>query len=578
MSAGINRELAKMFGQMAAMLEIEEVEWKPRAYRDAARGVRGLKRSVEDIYDDDGKKGLKDISGVGDSIADHIIEYIEKGKIKKFDRLRKKYPEKFTELMELEGIGPKKLKKLYKELDIDSETDLKKAARKHKIQELEGFGEKTEEDIIDALKAHKKGKGRMLLNQALPLAEEIVGYLKEETDIEKIDYVGSLRRMKETIGDIDILVVSKDNKKVMDAFTGMDGVKRVVSRGSTRSSVVLEEDSIHVDLRVIPKPGYAAALMYFTGSKPHNIAVRKIAIKKGYKLSEYGLFRKKSGNKISMTSEKSLYKKLGMQYVPPELREDRDEIDAAKKKALPSLVELDDIRGDLQMHTTYSDGNAGIRDMAKKASDLGYDYVAITDHSRSSRVAKGMDVKRLKKQWSEISKAARGRKLKIFRGAEVDILKDGKLDYPDKVLKESDIIVASVHSNFRQSKKKMTDRIVGALENDYVDILSHPTGRIIGRRKPIGFDEDKVFQAAEDNDVVLEINAHPERLDLNDEMILKANEFGVKFSIDTDSHSVSNLDFMKFGVGQARRGWLEKKDVVNTYTYNRLKKVFTRLG
>ncbi len=572
-----NRELVRIFREMALMLELKEVKWKPRAYREAAYGLEDLSEDVKDIYREEGEKALEAIPGVGESIADHIVEFIKKGKIKKFEKLREKYPEEVTELVSLEGLGPKKVKKLLKKLDIISAEDLKKAAEEHRIKSIKGFGEKTEENILDALKLKKAGKERMPLNEALSIAEELVEYLKKNAPLDKIDYVGSLRRMKETIGDIDILVVSGKPKKVMEKFTGMEGIKKVISKGTTRSSIMLKENNTHVDLRVVKKSSYAAAMQYFTGSKEHSIELRKWAIKKNYKLSEYGLFKKKDDKKVPCTSEKTLYNKLGMQYIPPELRENRGEIDAAKKKELPELIEKDDLKGDFHIHTKYSDGSDTIEKMAKAAQDMGYKYIAITDHSKSQRIAKGMDEEKIKKQWREINKIAKKHKIKILKGAEVDILKDGSLDYPEKILKKLDIVVACVHSNFKMSKKQMTDRIIKALENKYVDILGHPTGRLLNKRRPFEADFAKIFKTAYENNKILEINSQPERTDLNDANILSAKENGAKFCIDTDSKSANDLSLARFGVGQARRGWLEKDDVVNTYSWKELKKVFKRI-
>ncbi len=570
-----NRELAKIFRDMALMYELKEVEWKPRAYRGAAYGIEGLSRDVRDIYKKDRQKGLEEIPGVGESIAEHIIEYIKKGKIKKFEQLRKKYPKEVTELVELEGMGPKKVKKLVKELDISSAADLKKAARKHRIKDVEGFGKKTEENILEALDIQKQSRERIRIDKALEIAEELISEIKDNAPVEEIDYVGSLRRMRATIGDIDILVISDKPKKVMDAFTKMNSVKKVISKGTTRSSVMLKEENLHVDLRVVEKSSYAAAMQYFTGSKEHSIPLRKRAIKKGYKLSEYGLFRKKKGGKqgkkVPLKNEDTLYDKLGLQYIPPEMRENRGELEAAEKKNIPKLVEADDIHGDFHIHTKYSDGSNTIEEIAKKAKEKGYDYIAIADHSRSARIAGGMDEKKIKKQWKEIGRIAKKQKIKILKSAEVDIRKDGSLDYPDTVLKELDIVIGGVHSNLKMPKKKMTERIIKALENNYLTILAHPTGRLVGKRKPYDADFEKIFRAAAKNKKILEINSQPERLDLDGANILAAKKKGCRFCISTDSKDISDMGLIRLGAGQARRGWLEKKDVVNTKTYKQLK-------
>lgn len=571
-----NRELSNLFREMARMLELEGVEWKPRAYIQAAYGLDDLGEDIKEIYERGGKKALQEIPGVGKSIADHIAEYIEKGRIEKFEKLRRKHPQGITDLVSIEGIGPKTTQRLVDELSISSLEDLEKAAREHRIGKLEGFGERKEKNILEAIEVYRGGRGRMLISVALPIAEEIVSYLKEHAPLQRIDYVGSLRRMKETIGDVDLLVISDDAQKVMTVFTEMNGVKRVISKGSTRSSIMLTEKDVQVDIRVIQEPSYAAALLYFTGSKDHNIALRKEAIKKGYKLSEYGLF-KGSDKLIPYKSEEEIYSKLGMDYISPELRENRGEIEAAKKGSLPKLISDKDVKGDFHVHTNYSDGSSSIEEMAKAAQDLGYEYIAITDHSPSARIAGGMDEDKIRKQWKEIDQIAQKYKIKVLKGAEVDILKEGKLDYPQEILNELDIVIGSVHSNFKMPKAKMTERILNALENEYLDILGHPTGRLIGKRPPYEADYPRIFDAATENGKVLEIDGQPERLDLNDSNILAAREHGAKFCIDTDSKSTSNLGNMRYGLGMARRGWLTKEDVVNTYSYDKLKKIFKKL-
>ncbi|MBD3354698.1 DNA polymerase/3'-5' exonuclease PolX [Candidatus Woesearchaeota archaeon] len=512
-------------------------------------------------------------------MADHIVEYIKNKKIKKFEKLRKKYPKEITELVDLEGLGPKKVKKLVKELKISSSGDLKKAAKKGKIAEVKGFGEKTEENILDALKIKKESKKRMRIDKALEIAKELVDHIEDNAPVQEIDYVGSIRRMKKTIGDIDILVISKKPKKVMEVFTKMDTVKKVISKGKTRSSVMLKEDNIHVDIRVVDKSSYAAAMQYFTGSKEHSIELRKIAKKKGYKISEYGIFKRKKGKnrKIPLKNEDSLYNKLDMQYVPPEMRENRGEIDTAKEKDIPKLVEEDDIRGDLHVHTKYSDGDNTIEEIAKAAQKKGYKYIAITDHSKSARIAGGMDEKKIKKQWKEIDKVNKKlKKIKILKGAEVDIKKDGSLDYSDKILKNLDVVVGGVHSNLKMSKKKMTTRIIKALNNKYLTIFAHPTGRLVGKRKAYEADFSKIFKEATKNKKILEINSQPERLDLSGADVLAAKKQGCKFAVDTDSKDISDLNLIGLGIGQAKRGWLEKKDIINTKTYKQLKKILKK--
>lgn len=570
-----NRDLVNLFREMARMLELEEVEWKPRAYLQAAYGIEDLSQDVKEIYKRGGKKALQEIPGVGKSIADHIAEYIEKGRIEKFEKLRKKHPQGITDLVSIEGIGPRTAQRLVDELKISSLEDLERAAREHRIGKLEGFGEKKEKNILEAIEVYRGGHGRMLISVALPIAEEIVSYLKGSAPLQRIDYVGSLRRMKETIGDVDLLAISDNAKEVMKAFVEMKGVKKVISRGPTRSSIVLKEKDVQVDIRVIQEPSYAAALMYFTGSKDHNIALRKEAIKKGYKLSEYGLFEGRD-KLLPYKNEEEIYKKLGMDYIAPELRENRGEIDAAKKGSLPRLVSEKDIRGDFHIHTSYSDGSNSIEEMVKVAQDRGYEYMAITDHSPTARIARGMDEKKIRKQWKEIDGIAKKSRIKVLKGAEVNILNGGELDYPEEILEELDIVIGSVHSSFKMPKEKMTGRIMKALENEHLDILGHPTGRLIGKRPPYDADYPCIFEAAAKNGKVLEIDGQPERMDLNDSNILAAREHGAKFCIDTDSKSMSNLGNMRYGLGLARRGWLTKEDVVNTYSYDKLKKVFRK--
>lgn len=565
-----NRELARMFREIALMYELEEVQWKPRAYREAAYGIEGLSRDVKDIYNNEGKDGLEDIPGVGSSIADHIIEFLKTGRIKKFEKFRKKYPEGITELVSLHGLGPKSVKKLLKKLDVSEIDEIKDAARKGKIRKIRGFGPKTEENILEAFKAHKTGTDRMMIHVALGIAEEVVDALKPVC--KDVQYVGSLRRWRATIGDIDILAISGKPKKVMDRFLNMKAVKKVLQEGSTRSAVMLKEQDVRVDVRVVDRSSAAAALQYFTGSKEHSVALRKIAIKKGYKLSEYGLFRKKSGKKLPLKSEKALYNKLGLDYIPPEMRENRGELELAQEHRVPSLVELGDIKGDFHTHTNYSDGHDTLKLMVKAAKDRGYKFVTISDHSVSSRIAGGMDSSTLRRQMNAIDKLAKKIDIRIFKGAEVDILKDGSLDYSDRLLKKLDVVVGGVHSSLKMSKDRMTSRIIAALDNEHLTILAHPTGRIIGKRPAYNVDFAKVCKKAADNNKVLEINCQPERLDLDGAHVLEAKRRGCKFSLGTDAKNVDDLELMKFGLGQARRGWLEKSDVINTYTFNKLKK------
>lgn len=581
-----NREIAELFYEAADILEYQQVEWKPRAYRKAAQMIENLGEDIEKIYARDGKSGLTKIPGIGESIANHIAEYLETGKVEKFEKLKEKAPSGTAELMEIRGLGAKKIKKLSDALGVRTLSDLKNAIIAHRLKRLEGFGEKSEKNLARAIEQYEKSHSRLALGKALPLADEVISALKAQcesrnskVDLSKIIYTGSLRRLKETIGDIDILAEAEKEEalKVMDCFVSLPDVEQVILKGSTKSSVILREGTA-IDLRVVPPESYGAALQYFTGSKEHNIELRNVAIKNGYKLSEYGLYLKESGKQIAGSSEAEIYEKLGLAYIPPELRENRGEIKAAARNALPKLVEAGDLRGDLHMHTEYSEGKDSLKTMIEKAEALGYEYIAVTDHSRSQKVANGLDIDKLKAQWKEIDKLSKIFRINILKGSEVDILKDGSLDYPDEILKELDIVVGAVHSGFAFPERRMTKRIVMALENKYLDILAHPSGRLLGKREAYAVNFEKVFEAAAANGKVIEINSQPSRLDLNDELILRAKIFGLKFCISSDSHAVSDLTSMRYGLGQARRGWLEKEDVVNTYPYSRLKQVFKKLA
>lgn len=564
-----NQEIADRLKKIADLMEIKGIDWKPRAYRNAARSIENQKDDLQDLYDKRGKKGLEEIKSIGKSLAQHIADMLDGKKISKWNKLEKNLGKYISELINIDGLGPKKIHILIKKLNIKNVEDLKKKAEKNKISELEGFGEQTEQNILESLEEYRKGKERMLINKANALSEDILGYFKKDKNIQKIEISGSLRRMKETIGDIDILAISNNEEETMKKFRNMSRVSKVVVKGKKKTSVIFDK-KIQVDLRLISKDSFGSALQYFTGSKAHNIALRKIASKKNYKLSEYGLYSTKNNKKVSGKTEKEVYKKLGLTWIPPELREDNGEIEAAQKNNLPRLIEKNDIKGDLQMHSTYSDGKTKIKGLVKKAEELGYTYIAITDHSQSQRIAKGMSAKKIKKQWKEIDNINKNSNIKILKGAEVDILKDGTLDYDKKTLQELDIVLASVHSGFKMSKNKMTERILKALDNNYINILAHPTGRMIGKRKGYDADFDKIFKKCKQKNIAVEINSDPERLDLNEKLILKAKKENVKFSIGTDAHSKYSLENIKYGLGMARRGWLQKKDIINTKTYEQL--------
>ncbi|XOB40146.1 MAG: DNA polymerase/3'-5' exonuclease PolX [Candidatus Nealsonbacteria bacterium] len=572
----VNLEIAKIFYLIAEYLEMEEVPFKPYAYQRAAVTLENLEQDIGGIYKKEGVKGLKKIPGVGEAIASRIVEYLKTGKIKYYEKLKKKTPLKLEELTAVEGLGPKRIKVLYQKLGIKNLKDLEKAAKSHKIAPLFRFGEKTEKNILEAIEFLKKSKGRVLLGEILPIVKEIYEKLKNFKEIKKITTVGSLRRMKETIGDADFLIASKNPKKVMDFFVSLPGVVKVWGKGHTKSSVRMK-DGFNVDVRVVPEKSYGAALQYFTGSKEHNIVTRKIAISKRLKLNEYGLF--KGQKMIAGKTEEQIYKALGMQWIPPELREDQGEIEAALKGKLPSLIELKDIKGDLHCHSKWDGGHHSILEMAKKAMEMGYDYLGISDHTKFLVIEHGLNEKQLGLQRKEIDKLnekfkKQGLRFRILQGAETNILNDGSIDITDEALKKLDYAIAGIHSSFKMSRKKMTERIIRAIKNPNIDIISHPTGRLLKKREEYQIDFDKILRAAKEFGAILEINSFPQRLDLNDQNIKRCKEAGVKMVINTDSHHRDQMRYIELGVAQARRGWAEKKDIINSQPLNKLLKYF----
>lgn len=566
-----NQEIAQIFYNIADILEMQNIQWKPIAYRKAARALESLSEPIEDIYKQGGIKALEEIPGIGEGLAKKIIQYLEKGKIDEYELLKKSLPKGLLDLVKVQGIGPKKAQMLYKKLDIKSVKDLEKAAKKHLIQKLETFKEKTEENILKGIELFKQKKERMLLGLALPQAREIISKLEKVEGVQHAEAAGSLRRMKETIGDIDLLVTSKDPMPVMESFTKMSSVKRILAKGETKSSVILKT-GLQADVRVLEPSSFGSALQYFTGNKDHNIKLRTIAIKKGLKLSEYGLFTKK-GDKVAGKTEEGVYKKLGLPYIEPELREDTGEIEAAMKGKLPKLITSKDIRGDFHVHTKASDGVNTIKEIAEFCKKLGYEYVCIADHSKSTTIANGLTEKQIEKQIKEVrelDKKIEG--IRILIGAEVDILEDGRLDFPDSILKKMDVVTASIHRKFKMGKEKMTERILKAMNNDNVDVIGHPTGRLIGEREGYDLNFEKIFQAAKNTETALEINSQLKRLDLNGALVKDAKNYGVNFAVCTDAHSLTQLRFMELGVAMARRGWCEKKDVINTLSLKDLLK------
>jgi DNA polymerase (family 10) len=566
-----NQEIAKIFYEIAYFLEMEGVQFKPFAYEKAALTLEGLEKDVEEIYKKEGFEGLRKIPGVGESIAKKIEEYLKTGKIQYYEDYKKKYPINLDELMGIEGLGPKRMKVLYEKLGITNLKELEEAARSHKIAPLYGFGEKTEKNILEAIEFAKRSKGRFLLGDILPRVKEIYEKLKNLKEVERIDVVGSIRRMKETIGDVDFLVISKNPKPIMDFFVSLPGVIKIWGKGNTKASVRMKE-GFDMDIRVLPRRSYGAALQYFTGSKEHNIALRKIAIEKGLKLSEYGLF--KGSEMIAGEKEEEIYEKLGMDWIPPELREDRGEIEAALRHKLPKIIDYRDIKGDLHVHSKWDGGKNSIEEIAEYAIKMGYEYVGIADHTKFLKIEHGLDEKRLRERNKEIDKLNQKfkGKIKILKGCEANILPDGKIDIDDECLKEQDFVIAGVHSRFKMTKEEMTERIIRAMKNPNVDIISHPTGRLIQKRGEYEIDFDKILKVAKETGTILEINSYPERLDLNDVNIKKAKEMGVKMVINTDAHHVDQMRFIELGIAQARRGWAEKEDIINCWPLEKMLK------
>jgi len=579
-----NLEVAELLRNIAQLLEIkEELIFKIRAYEKAALVIENLDEDIEEVW----KKGkLDDIPGVGEALTKKISEFLETGKLEYYEKLKKQVPVNMEELGKVQGLGPKTILKLYKKLNVKTLKDLERAAKKKKIENIEGLGAVVEENILKSIKFVRSSGNRFLLGTALDIAEEIKDRLKKLNYVNKVEVAGSLRRRKETIGDIDILVTSKSPNKIIDFFTKMNDVEQVLAQGPTKSSVRLNE-SIQADLRVLPEKIYGAALLYFTGSKQHNIILRKIAIKKGMRLSEYGVFnthknlkifgaqkiskkfsREKTNKLLAGKTEEECYKKLGLRYIEPEIREDEGEIELAAKNKLPKLIDYNDLKGDLQMHTKYSDGNNTVLEMAQVAKKLGHKYICITDHvGETFKIANSLNEKRIKKQRKEIDKANKKlNNFNILQGGEVNIKADGSMDMKNSVLKELDIVLGSIHSGFKNSKEKITNRITKAMENPNVDIIAHPSARLINERPAIEWDFDKILEKAKQSKTLLEVNATPKRLDLKDVNVHAAVKAHVKLSIGTDSHDSDQLRNYKLGIATARRGWATKKDIINTYS------------
>lgn len=556
-----NSRIADMLFEIADLLELKgDSVFRIRAYRNAGRKVEDLDREVVDVYEEG---GLQEIQGIGEAIASKISEIIETGKLNYLEELREEFPPGLLQMMDIPDLGPKMTMKLYEELGVSTLKELKAAAKEGRIRELKGFGGKTEENILKGISIVESRTGRMLLGRAYPIASSYVSFL-EDNGIEKVSIAGSLRRMKETIGDVDILVGSDEPDEVMEIFIGYEEVEDIMVRGPTKSSVRLKGGE-QVDIRVVEIDSYGAALQYFTGSKEHNVELRKIAIDKGYKVNEYGIFEKETDKKVGGREEGDIYDVLDMDYVPPELRENRGELERAAQGDLPGLVTNEEIKGDFHVHSGLSDGESSLEEIVSSCRDMGYEYVGVVDHSESLGVAGGLSAEDILKSVADAAEISDGLEdFEIIRGAEVDIMPNGALDYPDHILEELGLIIGAVHSRFNMERDEMTERIITSMSGGYMDILAHPTGRLIEQREPYQLDMDKVIEAATEHDVALELNAMPERLDLNDIHCRMAKEKGAMVAIGTDSHSLAQLKHVRWGVATARRGWLETGDLLNT--------------
>lgn len=561
-----NKELASLFYRMGDALEIKgETGFKVIAYRKAARILEDLTEDIETIAK---KNRLQDIPGIGSGIAQKIEEYLQTGQIKKIDEALSSIPEGLLELLEIQNLGAKTIHLAHQELGVKNLDELKKVIADGSLAKLHGMGEKKVENIKKGIEIFQRAQERIPISEAITIVDEVLDYLKKAPAIGHLSSAGSLRRMKETVGDIDILATGKDGARIIRYFTRFPGVSRVLAEGKTKGSVLIaiDKEERQVDLRIVDESSYGAALQYFTGSKAHNIKLRGMAKDKKLKISEYGVF--KGEKKIAGRTEEEVYKALSLPLIPPEMREDRGEVDLALKKRLPHVVELSDIKGDLHVHSLYSDGHLSIKELVKLSQEMNYEYIAICDHSQSAKYAQGLSIDRLMQQIDEIDRLNQElERFKILKGIEVDILPDGSLDFPDDVLKKLDFVVAAIHSGF---KRNVTERILRAMDNPYVAVIAHPSGRLISRREGYDINLDKILTGAEKKAKALELNAYYDRLDLDEFYLKKAKEKGIKISIGTDTHYAKGLQMMRFGVGIARRAWLEKSDILNCLSYEHL--------
>lgn len=562
-----NDQLAKALRDIGFLTEVEDAQnaqFKSRAYYKAADSVDSLSADIADVYGRGGMDALLEIPGIGKAIAGKIEEFVKTGRIHQLEDLKKQIPIDIDQMNSVEGIGPKTVKAIYKKLGVTDLASLEAAAKEGRLRTVSGISAKKEQDILKKIEFARKSGGRRIIGEVWPLAKEIESRLQRLDGVLSAALAGSARRMKETVGDLDYIVASSDASAVMDYFTKMPEVEEVKGRGPAKAFVRLQE-GIDADVLVVPKESWGSALLYFTGSKDHNVELRKIAIERKLRLNEWGVFEAGTERQVAGEAEQDVYRALGLQWIPPEMRENTGEIQLAAKKQVPQLVEYGSLKGDLQVHSNNTDGTATIEEMARAAKEFGLDYIALTDHTKSLAMAGGLDGDELLEQANEIAELNdRLDGFRILASAEVNIMKDGALDIPDNVLDKLDIVGAAIHSNFNLPKEEQTARLVKAAENPSVDIIFHPTGRLINRREGYPVDIQRLVDVARDTDTVLEIDAHYNRLDLKDEYVRLAVESGVRLVIDSDAHHPVHFAFLQFGIGQARRGWAKPSDVLNT--------------
>jgi DNA polymerase (family 10) len=558
-----NTAIAKVFQDMADLLELKgENVFKIRAYQRAARTIEHLSKEIEIMLEEG--EDLQSIPGVGEAIAKKTIELVNTGKLHVYEELKAEFPEGITTLLEIPGIGPKTANRLSTELGIKSVDDLEQAIKDGRVAGLFRLGDKTADNILQQIQALRRKDQRIPIGEALPVVDEVFDALRPLPGVKNLTAAGSLHRFRETVGDIDLMGTADNPEEVINAFVALPQIREVLAKGPTKASVILP-GGLQADLRMVEHDSFGSLLQYFTGSKQHNIALRTREQKRGLKLSEYGITDTKTNKLEKFATEEAFYRRLGLQYIPPEIREDQGEIELAEKGKLPKLVELSDIKGDIHVHTDWSDGHDSIEAMAQAARALGYQYLAITDHSAGRGIAHGLNEERLRQQIEEIKRLNGQLKgIRIFTGTEVDIRANGSIDLPERILADLDVVIAAIHSAMNQSEEQITKRTLGAIENPHVDIIAHPTCRLLGEREPVAIDLEAVFRAATKYNKALEINAMPSRLDLKDIHVYRARELGVKLIMGTDAHSTAHLSFMRFGIGVARRGWCQPKHILNT--------------